>query len=72
MIGEGMKVRFIPCVIKDSKFTPEERRAAHVTGKVVYINWEHKYFTAEYEMGGEKHKESFKFWQIGKEVKVSG
>lgn len=72
MIGEGTKVWFIPNCVKDSKFTPAERKAATVTGEIVYINWEHHYFTAEYELGGTKHLESFKFCQTGKDVNISG
>lgn len=69
MIGEGTKVRFIPCY-ETTQLSPEEKASKYVTGTIVYINWEHKLFMVEY--GNPKQKESFKFWQIGNEVKLCG
>ena len=70
MIGIGMKVRFSPSWA--FKERPGERISAQVTGKVVYINWEHKYFTAEYDCAAVKQRESFKFSDIGQAVTVYG
>lgn len=70
MIGEGMKVRFVPLWAENKVFTPAERRAAQITGTVASINWEHKVFWIEY--GEHKALEAFKFSQIGTEVIVCG
>ena len=72
MMGLGMSVRFVPSFNDSEKYTPEERRAATVTGKIVCINWEHRYFTVGWTESGHKFRESFKFSEIGKKVKVSG
>lgn len=37
------------------------KRLARVSGRVVYINEAHRYFTAEAELHGIKLRESFKF-----------
>ena len=69
MIGEGRKVRFTPCY-ETRSYDSGELTDKSVTGKIIYINWEHKMFTVEY--GNPKMKESFKFWQIGSEVQLCG
>lgn len=61
----GDKVRFIP-----SGFGAEQTKSPlpgkkdppprYVTGKVVYINLAHRYYTAEYEVFGITLRESFK------------
>lgn len=72
MIGEGMKVRFVPYYAYSQIASTEENWRNAVTGTICYINWEHKYFTVEYDCGGTIQKESFKFWEIGKAVKLCG
>lgn len=72
MIGIGLKVRFVPFFNDSEKYTPTERKAATITGKVVYINWEHRYFTVGWMASGEQRRESFEFADIGKKVKVCG
>lgn len=72
MIGEGMIVRFVPSFNDSDKYTPAERKAATITGKIDYINWEHRYFTAGWMASGARNRESFKFSEIGKKVKVCG
>ena len=72
MIGMGMKVRFAPCWVRQEKFNAGERKDANVTGKVIYINWEHRYFVAEYDCQGVKERECFKFSDIGQAVTVHG
>lgn len=37
------------------------KRLARVSGRVVYINEAHRYFTAEAEINGNKLRERFKF-----------
>lgn len=66
-MGIGMKVRFIPCCAINDKGPKES-----VTGKIVYINHEHKFFVAEYDCCGNKQRESFKFSDVGQEVTVYG
>lgn len=39
----------------------DEKRRLQVTGRIVYINRAHRFFTAEYELNGYRLKESFKF-----------
>ena len=72
MIGEGMKVRFVPGFNDSKVFSIEERRAARITGTVIHINWEHEWFTVEFDCGGTKQREAFKFCDIGSVVKVCG
>ena len=72
MIGEGMKVRFVPYDLESEKLTDEDRLEATRIAKVVYINWEHRYFTTEWSANGAKRRESFKFSEIGKKVFICG
>lgn len=72
MIGVGMKAWFVPSYRDNDKFTPEERKYSKVMGTIVYINYEHKYFTVEFEDGGVTSKESFNFSDCGKTVRVRG
>jgi plastocyanin len=72
MIGIGMKVRFVPSFADSVTFTPEERRAHTITGKVAWINWEHKTFGAEFQCGRGKMQETFKLSQLGEAVFVCG
>ena len=72
MIGEGLKVRFIPTFARNMHDTIEELAEKTITGTICYINWEHQNFTVEFDCGGTKQKESFRFWEIGKAVKVIG
>lgn len=72
MIGEGMKVQFVPAFLESKVLTPEERRDFTHTGTVTYINWEHRMFWVEFEAGGTKQREAFQFYDIGKQVKVIG
>lgn len=46
------------------------REHLYTTGTVVYVNENHKWFSVEY--GNPKARDSFKFCEIGKEVKVIG
>lgn len=72
MIGIDMKAWFVPSYRDSACMTPEERKAATVMGTIVYINYEHKYFTVEFEDGGATFKESFNFSDCGKTVRVRG
>jgi hypothetical protein len=72
MIGIDMKAWFVPSFKDSDKLTKEERRAATVMGDIVYVNYAHKYFTAEFEDRGAKFKESFNFSDCGKTVRVRG
>lgn len=69
MIKVGQKVRFDP--FKELKgFGAEDNRGKMVTGTVVMVNYEHKWFSVEY--GDPKMRTSFKFCDIGSVVKVCG
>lgn len=72
MIGEGMKVRFCPMFNRSVIDSPDDVKAKSVTGKIIYINWEHKYFMVEFQCGDSKQRESFKFFEIGERVSVIG
>lgn len=71
-INEGDKVRFVPGTIKCGNYTDDEKLEETVTGTVIYINHEHRYFTAEYEINKSKYKESFKFADLGQAVTKLG
>ena len=73
MLKIGQKVRFEPLKnVKLLRLPGEVRRV--VTGTVVYINHQNKWFSAEYICGhsGLKQRESFKFSQIGQDVMLCG
>ena len=72
MIGIGMKVRFIPSYDDSPCFTPEDRRRHAITGKVAWINWEHKTFGVEFQCGKDKMQETFKMSQLGEAVTALG
>lgn len=72
MIGEGMKVQFIPATLPSGILTPAEKKKAMVVGTVDYINYQHKYFSVAYKCGKTKQHESFKFCDIGKTVTIIG
>lgn len=69
MIEAGQKVTFDPFgqVIG---FCAELNRGNYVTGTVVYVNKEHRWFSVEY--GDPKARTSFNFWDIGKVVEICG
>lgn len=72
MIGEGMKVRFCPMFDRGALDSQADLAAKSVTGKIIYINWEHKYFLVEFNCSRSKQRESFKFFEIGERVSVIG
>ena len=69
MIVVGDKVKFDP-FIEFTGFGSDRHRGEIVTGTVVMVNYEHKWFSVEY--GNPKLRTSFNFVDIGKEVKVCG
>lgn len=70
MIGVGEKVRFVPSFDIGGNDDEETLKRKTVTGTVVYIHSAHQYFTCEYDLGRSKMRESFKFADIGKTVKL--
>lgn len=72
MIAIDMKAWFVPAFRESTVMTPEERKAATVMGTVVYVNYAHKTFMVEFEDGGGVFKETFKFADCGKTVRVRG
>ena len=59
MIKPGIKVRFNPYhALKTHGFAAV---SGEITGTVVYNNPQHRYFTAEYEVAGEKFRISFNY-----------
>ena len=71
MITVDEKVQFDP-FREITGFASEDHKGNLVTGTVVLVNYENKWFSVEYECGGTKQRISFKFCQIGKEVLVCG
>lgn len=69
MIIAGDTVQFDP--FKEiTGFASEDNRGKMVTGTVVEVNYANKWFSVEYSCGGEKQRTSFKFSQIGKDVRT--
>lgn len=71
MIGIDMLAWFIPSFVP-SEVSQEEQKALRVRGRIVYVNYAHKYFTVEWEDGGNTFRESFNFSDCGKSVRVRG
>jgi hypothetical protein len=69
MITTGTKVQFDP-FIEDKGFASGDCKGKLVTGTVIYVNEENRWFSVEYVSGGAKLRTSFNFSQIGKDVKV--
>lgn len=70
MVYLGQEMRYVPCYSKGENDGEPEKRAKSVTGTVIYVNREHKYFTVESHCGGVVHRESFKFSQIAKDIHI--
>lgn len=67
MVEVGQKVKFDPFETITG-FASEDNKGNIVTGTVVYVNEENKWFSVEY--GYPKARTSFKFCDIGTAVKV--
>jgi hypothetical protein len=72
MIFEGAKVQFIPSINKWTKEGQPETPGKTVTGKITQVNWQNRVFFVEYKLGDSKQTEAFKFFDIGKSVKILG
>ena len=72
MVNIGQRVRFVPGFIKSGTMSEEEKRKESVTGKVSYVNRRTKTFWVKYPCGNTTMTETFKFTDIGSEVKVLG
>ena len=71
MITIDDKVQFDPFEAITG-FASVDNKGNIVTGTVVYVNYANKWFSVEYECGGEKQRISFKFSQVGKDVLICG
>lgn len=71
MISLGQKVCFDPFA-EITGFASEDNRGTTVTGTVVLVCEKNQWFSVEYDCGGVKQRTSFKFSQIGKDVKICG
>ena len=69
MVKVGQKVRFDPLGYI-SRMGSLEVKGNYVTGTVVMVNVPHKWFSVEY--GEPKQRTSFKFCDIGQEVRIIG
>lgn len=67
MVEIGQKVRFDPLACT-SGMGSEVVKGNHVTGTVVMVNEPHKWFSVEY--GNPKQRISYKFCDIGTDVKL--
>lgn len=73
MIDIGQKMRFVPYWNIGGIDTPEEIQQKTITGKVIYVDRDHKKFTVKYSVcGGNEQKETFKFSQIGQDIHIVG
>ena len=72
MIDIGQKMRFIPHYNINEHDDEEAKRKKTVTGKVIYVNRQHKQFTVKFNCGGTMQKETFKFTDIGEEIFIVG
>lgn len=70
MIELGQKVRFVPHWNKSTVDDRATIRAKTITGKVIYVNHQNSNFTVEYSCGGPAQRETFKFFDIGKEMHI--
>ena len=71
MITIDDKVQFDP--FKEiTGFASEDNKGKLVTGTVVIVNYENKWFAVDYEIRGNRFRTSFKFCDIGKAVKACG
>lgn len=71
MIVVGDKVIFDP-FSGATGFASGDVRGNLVIGTVVMVNYGHKWFSVEYNCGGVKQRTSFKFCQIGEDVRICG
>lgn len=71
MIVVGDKVQFDP-MKEIMGLGVADLRGRNVTGEVVMVNYDHKWFSVEYDCDGVKQRTSFNFFDIGKAVKVCG
>ena len=68
MVVVGQKVRFDP--FEEIQGFGIQGNRGEVTGEVVMVHYDHKWFSVEY---GEHHQRtSFNFCDIGKSVKICG
>lgn len=67
MVEVGQKVRFDPCY-NVTGFCARYDRGNIITGTVVMVNREHRWFSVEY--GKQKLRTSFKFVDIGGAVHI--
>lgn len=71
MVDIGQKVCFIPHWNINEHDVEETKREKTVTGKVIYVDRDHRKFTVKYSIrGGAEMKETFKLSQIGEDVHV--
>lgn len=56
-VGDTVSIKPSLYVAKDGQSFVDK----HVSGKIVYVNRRHRYFTVEYQLAGGKIRESFKF-----------
>ena len=56
-VGDSISVKPSLYISKDGQSFIDK----HISGKVVYVNKRHRYFTVEYQLAGGKIRESFKF-----------
>jgi hypothetical protein len=69
MITIDEKVQFDPFETITG-FASEDNKGKLVTGTVVFVHYENKWFSVEYDCGGKKQRISFKFCDIGKTVVI--
>ena len=66
MIRVGQRVKFDPFQYATG-YGSADFKGGVVVGTIVYVNWEHGWFSVEY---GERQRTSFMFQDIGEDVQV--
>lgn len=69
MVVVGQEVRFDP-MLYIKGYGIQDIRNEYVTGTIVMVNYDHKWFSVEY--GNPKQRTSFNFSDIGKTVTICG
>ena len=72
MIKLGQEVKFIPTWNIRQYDSKVEKSSKIITGKVIYVNHQHRTFIVEYPCGGTMQKETFKFSDIGEDIHTVG
>lgn len=73
MVVVGDRCRFMPHFFNDGQgLTKAQQLERTVVAEVVYVNYKKQTFTAEYDCGPTKQRETFNFVDIDRKVTILG